>query len=414
MIPKVSDYYNKGTKALLKGDYEKALSWFKKETGECKELYLNKGNALRKLGQFQEAGKSYVRACASDVFDFNGVGGLYAPALCNLGLLYYGNGQDSEAITCYKRALEIDPLCYDAIWNCSTALLRDYCSGGVLNKDAWKMYLYRFKSVKPIDTSIPLWDFKSNGRVLILAEQGLGDKLMWGRFIASVSKIADVTVQLPKILHGLFPWKCVEAYNTTDYDFCVPIASLASEYGFGDGVWIPGYKRSKKARTYKIVVEWAGSATHANNTYRSCYSQYFSDLAKKFPDIEFINVRPDSVKIAGVKKIAGSNFVSTKETLLGTDLVISVDTSIVHLSGSMGIETWMLQPLRETDFRWGKADLKLAYGKDIEWNPWYSSVAVIDNYGWDKTFKELELRLEKWVAERRLEECSEMLAAMRQ
>ena len=76
MKPQVTEYYNRGTKYLMSGNYEKALSMFKKETGVCKELYLNMGNTYRKLGDFQKAGECYVKSCRDDVYDFNGVGGL--------------------------------------------------------------------------------------------------------------------------------------------------------------------------------------------------------------------------------------------------------------------------------------------------------------------------------------------------
>ena len=388
---------------------------FKKETGSCKELYLNMGNTYRKLGDFQKAGECYVKSCRDDVYDFSGAGGMYAPGLCNLGLLYYGNGQDSEAIICYKSALEIDAECYDAIWNCSTALLRTYCSGGPLNPDAWAMYQYRFKSVKGIDTRIPLWDYSSKGRILVLAEQGLGDKLMWGRYVRKmVADGFDVTIQLPRMLFGLFEeigCKCVENYNIDDYDYSVPIADLASHYGIIPGEWISGWKPKTGEGLVKpiVCVEWAGSSTHLNDKYRSCYSIYFKDLAKKFPDITFINVRPDSSVVKGIKKISGGNFVSTRDTLKVVDLVISVDTSIVHLAGSMGIETWMMQPLRETDFRWGLNSLKQEYGMNLEKNIWYDSVKVLDNIGWDKMFAEIETRLRAWKIERHVRMLAEGL-----
>lgn len=410
MKPQVTEYYNRGTKYLMSGNYEKALSMFKKETGVCKELYLNMGNTYRKLGDFQKAGECYVKSCRDDVYDFNGVGGLYAPGLCNLGLLYYGNGQDSEAILCYKEALEIDASCYDAIWNCSTALLRTFCSGGPLNPDAWAMYQYRFKSVKGIDTRIPLWDYSSKGRILVLAEQGLGDKLMWGRYVRKMVSLGfDVTVQLPKVLFPIFSeigCKCVEDYDISEYDYSVPIADLASHYGIISGSWITGWKPKTDSKPV-VCVEWAGSTTHLNDKYRSCYNIYFKELAAKFPDITFINVRPDSVKVPGIEKISGGNFGSTVETLKGVDLVISVDTSIVHLSGSMGIETWMMQPLRETDFRWGLSSLKREYGMDVEKNIWYSSVKVLDNIGWDKMFAEIAVRLKAWELERHVKMLAE-------
>ena len=62
-------------------------------------------------------------------------------------------------------------------------------------------------------------------------------------------------------------------------------------------------------------------------------------------------------------------------------MVVSVDTSLVHMCGSLGRECWMLQPLKETDFRWGDSSM----GED---NIWYPSVRIIRNPGsWTQTFK---------------------------
>jgi hypothetical protein len=49
------------------------------------------------------------------------------------------------------------------------------------------------------------------------------------------------------------------------------------------------------------------------------------------------------------------------------DLVITVDTSIVHLAGALGRPTWLLLPYRY-EWRWGL---------EGERNNWYDSVSVL-------------------------------------
>jgi hypothetical protein len=49
------------------------------------------------------------------------------------------------------------------------------------------------------------------------------------------------------------------------------------------------------------------------------------------------------------------------------DLIITVDTSIVHLAGAIGKETWLLLPYRY-EWRWGLSG---------ERNNWYESVKVL-------------------------------------
>ena len=65
------------------------------------------------------------------------------------------------------------------------------------------------------------------------------------------------------------------------------------------------------------------------------------------------------------------------------DLIITVDTSIVHMAGALGARTWMIQPYKETDFRWGTNNDKS--------NIWYSSVDIYRNPNdWDFVFDRLE------------------------
>jgi ADP-heptose:LPS heptosyltransferase len=47
-----------------------------------------------------------------------------------------------------------------------------------------------------------------------------------------------------------------------------------------------------------------------------------------------------------------NNFQETAEVIAGLDLVVSVDTSVVHLAGALGKETWVLIPY-QPDWRWG-------------------------------------------------------------
>jgi len=133
--------YNRGTKYLNKGNYLKALSFYKKETDSFKELYLNMGNCYRGLGKYDKAMEYYITANREDIpLVSDGTYGEYSLALNNIGMLYYGMGDDLTATQCYKRALSLNPLYYESIWNLANATLRmTNCASG------WDLYEYRFK-----------------------------------------------------------------------------------------------------------------------------------------------------------------------------------------------------------------------------------------------------------------------------
>ena len=388
--------YNKGTVALEKNKLEKALQFLKREKDVFKEIYLNLGNCYRKMGNSVEAWKWYAKANSDNILDLDGNGGPMYAALGNMGLICYENGEDDKAEGYFKAALAINPLHIMSIWNYSLVLLRRYCSGGELHQYAWKMHEYRFKAVKPID-KMPHWDRKSyEKKILVLSEQGMGDKIMYGRYLSLLEDFCDeVVIQCPKELDSLFSkYRCVRTIEESDCYVGIPIGCLAEIFGNVAGEWLTAVPKDL-GQKFNIVVEWAGSKTHNNDKNRSCYAGYFSRLAKKFVGrgILLHNIRPDAPTVTGVVKHKVSNWGESLSVIAGADLVVSVDTSLVHAAGSLGKDTLMMQPLCDTDFRWGSASTKCKNGIDPETNIWYKSVTVIENRGWDKMFEELEARI---------------------
>jgi ADP-heptose:LPS heptosyltransferase len=78
-----------------------------------------------------------------------------------------------------------------------------------------------------------------------------------------------------------------------------------------------------------------------------------------------------------------NSWEDTCEAIEAMDLIITVDTSVAHLAGCLGKECWMLQPLKDTDFRWGLDSMGSK-------NDWYDSVKVFRNpNSWDVVFKQV-------------------------
>jgi hypothetical protein len=390
--------YNKGTIALQKGKLDKALQFFKREKDEFKELYLNIGNAYRLQGNTDEAWKYYLRANTDTVLDLDGLGGAYPEALGNMGLLCYEIGDDVSAAKYFTWCLSIDPLQTTSIWNYSLVMLRDYCSGLELHKHAWKMHEYRFKAVRSIDT-LPLWDGVSKfDTIVVLNEQGMGDKIMYGRYLSMLASYGNVVVQCPVEMEYFFSaYKCVRTIE--GYTLGIPFGALPEIFGQVSGKWLTGLRTEMPS--FNICVEWAGSKTHLNDRNRSCYAGYFSALGKRLKSrgIVLHNVRPDSDAVKYVTKHKTNSWSDSCTIINSCDLVVSVDTSLVHVAGSLGVDTLMIQPTRDTDFRWGNPVTKVITGMPVDSNIWYDSVKVVDNLGWEKVFVEIErLILEKHKA----------------
>lgn len=377
--------YNKATKYLYAGKYAKALSFFKKEPLEFKEKYLNMGNCYRHFNDDKNALACYIKAASDEIPNALGKRTPYPLAYSNIGLLSYALGNDEEAIRFYQTALTLDPLFFDAIWNYANALLRKYFSSDTPSaadwKLGWEMYEYRFKRASKavvVDNTIPRWDGTSSGEsIVVLAEQGFGDKIMFGRYISLLYKYFKVVyVQCHPSL-DVFYKDFTICRDVVPADYSIPICSLAGHFGLVSSDW---FKHDIPPRNFdsefNIGVVWAGSPTHANDRNRSCSSNYMSRLS----DLGTLYAITPDARGLNITSIGSKSWEETISTVLGLDVVVTVDTSIVHLCGTLGVRCLMIQPLRETDFRWG-----LGY-RDT---PWYESVTVIENNGWDTAINEV-------------------------
>jgi hypothetical protein len=334
----------------------------------------------------------------------DGTRGQYPMALNNLGLLQYSQGSDDMAIAYYKQALQKDPLLKDAIWNHASASLRKFCSNEEVDADtAWQMYSYRFKrevNTTALDKSVPMWDMHSKHKsVIVLAEQGYGDKLHFGRYIQLLYNYFDVVyIQCNEDLNCFFA-NIAKPFNIglaalSGAEVAIPIGSLAQKFGVVDGAWLRNKFQPRVFDNTKlnIAIEFQGSPSHTNDRNRSCSPAYFQPL-RKYANL--YTVRSGAPQQPGVVALNSQSWQESAEIVCGLDLVISVDTSIVHLAGSLGKPCWMLQPLCETDFRWGNDSM----GFD---NIWYSSVQVFRNpRNWQVVFKAVEQQLQQLVAQRK-------------
>lgn len=93
----------------------------------------------------------------------------------------------------------------------------------------------------------------------------------------------------------------------------------------------------------------AGGKVYARDTYRSLPEPAARRLLKMGRDLE--------PTVTGAK-----SFADTAELIARLDLVITVDTSIAHLAGSMGKPVWVLLPRLWMDWRWND-------GMKSDWYP---------------------------------------------
>lgn len=381
--------YNKGCALLNKSAHDKAITAFKKSIAlwPTRECYLNLATAYRSLGRDNKCYESLVLANSPDIpyldntFSSDG----YSMALSNLGLYYYTMGNDRAAIECYRKGLLADPENYNCSFNLSCALLRQACSGKPeLFDEAWTLYQERFRKTPPVSIKLPnphvqLWDGSQVDSILVYAEQGYGDNLMFARYLPLLKNFTkQIFVQCDTSMQPLFAeYDTVFDGRECDATHALPIASLAHIFPMMPGDWLAGrYLTAPASEDFNIGIVWAGNPGHANDHNRSTSMHRFHALAK-YAKLHCLTPGFKGSKF--INKLDINDWTDTCRAIQSMDLVICVDTSVAHLAGCLGKECWMLQPLKDTDFRWGNHNTSS--------NVWYDSVKVYRNpNSWDVVF----------------------------
>ena len=135
---------------------------------------------------------------------------------------------------------------------------------------------------------------------------------------------------------------------------------------------------------YKIGIVWAGNAQHPNDRYRSCKLEEFREIYN-LPNVKLFSLMKDyrartydgktiidlSTETNDMKIVDMSSYLTTyyetAKIINSLDLVVGVDTSVIHLAGAMKKPTLCLLPWNP-DWRWGIEGKRTI---------WYPSVKLI-------------------------------------
>jgi len=382
------------------------------------EVYSNLGIALKDQEQFAEAIKNFEQALRIDP-DF-------AEAYYNLANSLRDEGQCAEAIDNYKQAIRLKPDYGEAHWNMS---LTHLLNGNFI--EGWKGYKWR----RNIDLKIlighhytdkPRWDgtpFEGK-RLLVHYEQGLGDNIQFVRYLPMIkARGGTVIFETLKPLIALlqdFPGadQIVENHPdgkpSVDFDVYTSLLDMPSIFGttletipaeipyiHAEPVKVK-YWRNKLAGPYfKVGIVWAGSPTHGNDRYRSCKLKCFAPLTKIdavcLYGLQKGKAAAQMDEMAGILSIVNiskefDDLTDTAAAIENLDLVISVDTSVLHLAGAMGKPAWALLPYAP-EWRW------MLNRQD---SPWYPTMKLFRQKEWgqwepvfNQVAQELKIAAEK-------------------
>jgi len=347
------------------------------------KAYSNLGLALNQMNRLAEAEDYYHKALAIEPEN--------AEFYSNLGVNYKDQGKVDEALNCFKKSLDIDPNSSKAQFNEAISLLikGDFGNG-------WQKYESRFGLKERLHTdhyfSQPVWQGENfhNKTLFVYVEQGLGDTIQFVRYLPQVAErggqvIFECQSELIPLLEGqkhlkidrIIPRGAPPPY----FDYHIAIMSLPrifnttlefipSKYAY----IIPSLKNLNcihQNNHKRVGIVWAGGKQHKNDRNRSIPLNYLEPLfANKYIDFYSLQYeRHDEIqRYDNVFDLSAhiNDFSDTAAIINELDLVLSVDTSVAHLSGAMGKPTLILLPFAP-DFRWLL---------DREDNPWYDNVRL--------------------------------------
>lgn len=339
------------------------------------QAYNNLGNVYQKINQYKKAEKILLKALKINpkISEIND----------SLSVLYQDLNKYKKAIRYHKYAIQYNSNNCAAYFNYSLSLLMM----GKLKK-GFEYYEYRLKLVATLLNDLPKskrWDGKEiKGKTLfIYTEQGFGDSIQFCRYLPIIKKVskANIIFKCQKSLINLFKndknIDClIENNELPHYDFFLPL--LSSGYVLSNTIdYIPHqmpylrcFKPTKlnlqNKNNFKIGLTWMGSPKNSNNDNRSIQLDQFKPLFK-LKQCQFYSLQKDNISKKELEKyniIDLSNnlndFNDTANYIDSFDLVISVDTSVAHLSLSLNKTTWVLLS-NVSDYRWNTISSKTSW-----------------------------------------------------
>jgi tetratricopeptide (TPR) repeat protein len=415
--------FNRGVALQQAKQFAEALSSYDKALAikpDNIEALTNRGLVLYESNRLDEAIASYDKALAlrPDC----------AEAYINRGNALSRLSCVDEAIASYDQAVALQPDLALARFNRSLLLLLkgNYVSG-------WDEYEWRLKGgmdyVEFRKFPEPQWrgeDDLTGKTIFVYAEQGYGDTIQFLRYVPLLaSRGARVLLEVPLALLRLarrlagaaqvFP----PAEAPLRFDFWSPLMSLPRAFGTivanipcevpylaPDPLQAEAWRgRLTHLRGLRVGLVWAGGAhSHQHEAAttdrrRSVTLVHFAKLAD-IPGLSFVSLQKGEGALQTSSPPPGfvvadwtnqlTDFADTAALIAALDLVISVDTSVVHLAGALGKPVWLLNRF-DTCWRW------LLDRDDSPWYPLLRQFRQPKAGDWDSVIVEVRKALGRFA-----------------
>ena len=330
----------------------------------------------------------------------------------NIGTLFLDLGRIKKALYYFEKSENLKKKNSSNLWNLSLChlTLGNLEKGFSLYEQRWlkkNTPVKKFENIKkPLTTEEII-----NKSILISDEQGLGDTLQFSRFVIDLLEFSKkitfvVNSKLVELLSNLNKDINVIEYKDlkkSNFDYHLSLCSLPfflKIKDINDIHYYPLHIKTKKNTSFEkndinIGLSWSGNPTFHLDEYRSISFKEFKDILN-IKGINFFklsqNVRNEEYldyhSFSNLIDYGNKSLFEISEVMQKLDLVISSDTSIIHLAGILNVKSILLLNYN-SDWRWFEDEKKTI---------WYPSVEIIKQKtfnSWVHVFHELREKVEK-------------------
>jgi ADP-heptose:LPS heptosyltransferase len=370
------------------------------------EALVGLGNAYVDLGLDDNAASLLDEALS---FEENSLS-----AWCAKGMLLKNSGESEQALACFSRANQIDANVPEPKYNSSHIQLQTFNF-----IEGWENYEYRWKvkafNSKFLNIDRPLWSGGLlKGSLLIWAEQGVGDQILYASILSLVlKKISNIVVLVDGRLATLFGRSfpnirfivSINDINLADIEAHIPMGSLGQYF-------LPTLENFTHRKMPYLLANNAQSKalknTIADSSKPICGLAWSSRSMKHsmdksfdirelrpilnskkmtFVDIGYLDteseranlLKNDSIEIYKFQEVDSFNDIDALASIIDLcDFIVTCSNTCAHLAGALGKDVYLLVPqFRGRFWYWQDVD-----GASL-WYPSVKVIAKVSNQGWD-------------------------------
>ena len=395
-----------GREMIDKGEYQKAAHYFwvlSRRVPNRSVLYNLRSIALQRMHRFDESMDCLLLAAALEPNK--------PEILFNIGNTLRIRGEVEAAPPYFRAAVHARPDSREFNLGLAMALLQtgQWQEGFRLYQHRWSYQRFRRDMTK---LGFALWEGEplAGKHILLASEQGAGDTIHFIRYAASLVEAgAEVTAHVPAQLTRLIKSaKGVSEANSVvrpGFDVVEMIMNLPGRLGTVPET-IPAAvpyltappppTELPKTGRPRVALAWGGNPRNSRDRWRRCPPQVMARLSE-IEGIDFYALTKGAKK-SEIAVFDGrltdlqesiEDFADVAGYLTEIDLLISVDTALVHLAGALDRPVWtLLTP--HFDWRW------LAEGDRTDWYPSMTLYRQAQTEDWTQLIDRIAVELLAW------------------